>query len=64
MTFYNYSNKDIKITPKIEIIHENKANIVLPPTLPRTSPFFKNIPAPIEEPITNKIAEKNNLCIR
>ena len=57
------SDNPIATTPTIEIIQEISDKIILPLLLFKISPFFKNIPAPIEEPITNNIAEKNDIFL-
>jgi len=42
----------------METIQEIRAKTILLPVLPNISPFFKKMPAPMEEPITKRTAEK------
>ena len=53
--------KAMATTEMAAIIQQNIANNNDPSELSRTLCDLKNIPAPIEEPITTKIAEKNEI---
>ena len=53
----------IATTPIIEIIQEKIDKYILPWTFLKISAFFKKIPAPIDEPITSKIAEKKEIFL-